>query len=216
MKTTLIEAPATLPVTWEQVKRHLRLEELGPIETSEQMYVMQTLAAAAVRTATKILRLALIDTKYELQCYPQELRTRCGCCVLELPWTNLLSVELVTYGDQTLIAGTDYRIEQTSDGLYTTPGRIVFNAGIFGTCCGGGCACGCGDADFEALTEDLLRVRYRAGYGELPEDVPADVQSWLLLRIGALYENREEATDANIQTVPFIDSLLSDRQFEFS
>jgi hypothetical protein len=215
MKTTLIEPPATLPVTWDQVKRHLRLEELGQIESSEEAYVMQTLAQAAVRTATKTLRLALIDTKYETACYPQELGTRCGCCVLELPWTNLLSVELVTYGDETLIAGTDYRIEQTSDGLYTSPGRVVFNAGIFGTCCGG-CACGCGDVDFEALTEDLLRVRYRAGYGELPEDVPADVQSWLLLRIGALYENREEATDANIQTVPFIDSLLSDRRFEFS
>jgi hypothetical protein len=215
MKTTLIAAPTTLPVTWEQVARHLRLEELGVIESSEELYVMQTLVQSAVRTATKLLRLALIDTTYECACYPQELGTRCGCCLLELPWTNLLGVERVTYGNQTLQAGTDYRIEQTSDGIYTTPGRLIFNAGIFGSCCGG-CNCGCGDLDFEAVTEDLLRVRYRAGYGTLAEDVPADVQNWLLLRIGALYENREEVSEAKLETVPFLDGLLSDRWFEFS
>jgi hypothetical protein len=61
-------------------------------------------------------------------------------------------------------------------------------------------------------------VTYHAGYGLDPADVPGDIQAWLLLRVGTLYENRESITGrtGNIDTMPFVDSLLNDRHFRFS
>lgn len=216
MRTTILEQPLIPPVTWETVQHHLRLEELGVMEQAEEDYIMGVLVASAARTATKELRLALTDTRYEVACVPGELRYACGYAVLRLPFTNLLSVESVRYGDALLVEGTDYRVAMTSDGAaYLNPGELLFNAGLFGSCCGCWCACGC-EADVADSDQTLLRVEYRAGYGTATADVPGDVQSWVLLRVGALYENREAVTDSTVNSMPFLDGLLSDREFEFS
>lgn len=58
---------------------------------------------------------------------------------------------------------------------------------------------------------NVVRVTYTCGYGG-PDAVPESIKRWMLMRIGALYENREEvATGRGVTMVPmpFVDSLLT-------
>jgi uncharacterized phiE125 gp8 family phage protein len=55
-----------------------------------------------------------------------------------------------------------------------------------------------------------VSVTFDAGYGN-PADVPEGLKSWMLLRIGSLYQNREEVAAmarGKIDPLPFIDGLL--------
>ena len=54
-------------------------------------------------------------------------------------------------------------------------------------------------------------VTFTAGYGANGDAVPVGLKHWMKLRIGALYENREEIVSGRSITVdplPFVDSLL--------
>jgi uncharacterized phiE125 gp8 family phage protein len=55
-----------------------------------------------------------------------------------------------------------------------------------------------------------IEVDFDAGYGAAA-DVPQGIKNWMLLRLGALYENREELSVGERITVnplPFVDGLL--------
>lgn len=57
---------------------------------------------------------------------------------------------------------------------------------------------------------NAVQVSYTCGYGAAAA-VPANITSWMLLRIGALYENREEFLTGNgvaVAELPFVDGLL--------
>lgn len=52
---------------------------------------------------------------------------------------------------------------------------------------------------------------YTAGYGDAATDVPEGIRHWILLRVGTLYENREEVailSRQSIEPLPFVDCLL--------
>jgi hypothetical protein len=213
----MITPPAAPPLEWAPVAQHLRLADLGEQNDAEQAYVMGVLVPAAARTATQILRRALITTSYETSCYPVELAQRGG--VLVLDWPDLLAVESVLYGETPLTEGSDYTVAVDGTGAPTQPGTLVFSAGLFGgACCGGhwyspgfSWACFC--------AQEALRVTYTAGYGAAAADVPANIQAWLLLRVAALYANREETAPpktGSVDNMPFVDSLLMDRELRFS
>lgn len=54
-------------------------------------------------------------------------------------------------------------------------------------------------------------INYTAGYGDAPDDVPAGIRQWILVRINGMYENREEIAvtrGGKIEPIPFIDGLL--------
>jgi uncharacterized phiE125 gp8 family phage protein len=51
-----------------------------------------------------------------------------------------------------------------------------------------------------------VNVTFAAGYGKAV-DVPAGIKAWMLLRIAALYQNREEIGKP-LQPLPFVDCLL--------
>jgi hypothetical protein len=222
MRTTIIEAPANPPLDWTTVKQHLRLDELGEQDAPEQTYIMNTLVAAASRTATLTLRRALIQTGFECDCLPHELERRGCSLVLELSYPPVTTIDAVTYGGTPLVEDTDYTVLKLADAVTPTqPGTLLFNRGLFGYgCCGGhwyspgwgyyGCGC--------LATQEPLCVTYHAGYGLDPADVPGDIQAWLLLRVAALYQNREETTGryGSIDKMPFVESLLADRHFRFS
>lgn len=56
-----------------------------------------------------------------------------------------------------------------------------------------------------------VRVNYTAGYGGDGEDVPEGIRHWILMRVGTLYENREELAHVKtgrIDPLPFVDGLL--------
>lgn len=58
-----------------------------------------------------------------------------------------------------------------------------------------------------------VKVTYKCGYGGT-NAVPMPIQQWLLMRVGAMYENREAAViDADRLTImprPFLDGLLDE------
>jgi hypothetical protein len=55
-------------------------------------------------------------------------------------------------------------------------------------------------------------INFTAGYGADSAAVPQGLKNWMLLRIGALYKNREEVAvlqrGESVDKMPFIDSLL--------
>jgi hypothetical protein len=55
-----------------------------------------------------------------------------------------------------------------------------------------------------------VQISFTAGYGAAV-DVPAGIKTWMLMRIGSFYENREEESVAyrvTVQHLPFVDTLL--------
>ena len=55
-----------------------------------------------------------------------------------------------------------------------------------------------------------VKVEFVAGYGEAAA-VPQGIKIWMLLRLGALYENREEVSamrQGKIEALPYVDRLL--------
>lgn len=55
---------------------------------------------------------------------------------------------------------------------------------------------------------EAVRVRFEAGYGA-PSDVPSLIKIWLLMRLGTLYENREQViVGASVAETPFINAML--------
>ena len=58
-----------------------------------------------------------------------------------------------------------------------------------------------------------VQIAYTAGYGPLATSVPATIRNWMLLRVAALYENREEVivgTRIVVAELPYIDGLLDE------
>ncbi|AQZ96560.1 phage head-tail connector protein [Halopseudomonas phragmitis] len=56
-----------------------------------------------------------------------------------------------------------------------------------------------------------VRVRYLAGYGDEPADVPGPIVDWMLMRLAALYENASGVVVGTITAeLGFVDGLLTD------
>ena len=56
-----------------------------------------------------------------------------------------------------------------------------------------------------------VQINFTAGYGSTAASVPAEIVHWMLLRIGSVFENREEAAVLNkgkLEVLPYVDSLL--------
>lgn len=51
-----------------------------------------------------------------------------------------------------------------------------------------------------------VEIKYVAGYGDASV-VPAQIKQWILVHIGAMYENRE-AVGKPLEPIPFVDRLL--------
>lgn len=59
-------------------------------------------------------------------------------------------------------------------------------------------------------------VSYTAGYGDEPEDVPEGIRDWIAMRVGSIYQNREEVVrlgrGEKLEKLPYVDSLLDPYQ----
>lgn len=56
-----------------------------------------------------------------------------------------------------------------------------------------------------------VQVNFSAGYGAAATDVPEGIRHWILMRVGTLYENREQVAAmgrGRIDPLPFVDGLL--------
>jgi uncharacterized phiE125 gp8 family phage protein len=211
MSLKVIIAPTAEPLTLNEARLHLRLiaapTDMTPLP--EDAYVT-ALITAARQGAEHITGRALMLQTLELAL--DEFRDADEPCRrlqgphsyrVTLPRPPLVSITSVTYIDQDGASQTlpvydvlnpvahAYQLDS-----YSQPARIV---PAYGTC-------------WPAIRcqPNAVVVRYQAGYANSAA-VPQEIKNWMLLRIGALYENRESvAVDMRVVMVemPFVDSLL--------
>jgi len=184
MPSLLITAPTAEPVTLAEAKLHLRVDD------NADDVLIGALITAARQHAEHDTRRALVTQTWKLvlDAFPES--------VITLDRAPVSAVVSVVYTDpdgvsQTLAPG-GYQLDDI-----TEPCRLVPAYG----------------SSWPATRAQLnaVAVTYTCGYGA-PEAVPESIKRWMLLRIGALYENREEVLTGRAITLaplPFVDALLA-------
>lgn len=179
-------APATEPLTISEVMDYCHVDQLD--DQLFTMFIRSARVAAEGRT-----RRALITQTLDLYLDGFPLWE------LKLPRPTLQSVTSITYTDtdgasQTLSAST-YQVDTAS-----APARIAPSYGnVWPTA---------------RRQMNAVRIRYVTGYGAAV-DVPSGIKSWMLLRIGTLWENRASLLidpSAKIMELPwlYVDGMLDD------
>lgn len=183
MPLKLITGPTAEPVTLAEAKLHLK------VEVADDDTLITSMIAAARGDAEHRLGRSLITQTWEqvLDAFDDAIK---------LPNPPILSIVSIKYIDQ------DGAEQTLSSGAYTLdldnePG---FVEPVYGT-----------EWPATRVQTNAVRVRYTAGYGTTGASVPAQIKAWILLRVGALYENREGVQIGQaMQAAPrdFADGLL--------
>jgi uncharacterized phiE125 gp8 family phage protein len=185
MAKSLITAPLLEPLTLIETKDHLRYT------ASDQDALISELIPAARRFAENYCQRALITQTWDftLDRFPG------WRAAIELPFAPLQSVTTITYtdtaGNPIVLSASLYQVDAVSE-----PGRVapVFG-GIWPQT----------QAELNAVT-----VRFIAGYGNSPGDVPAGIRQGMLMLIGHLFERRESSAALTISKVPQAHEYLFD------
>lgn len=167
MPLKLITAAALDPVDLATVKAHLRVEHSG-----DDALIAFYLGAIASTLQGKdgSLGRALITQTWDLylDAFP--------CAEILLPLAPLQSVTSIKYDDtngvEQTISASNYTVDSVSE-----PGWIAPNANYSWP------------DTLEAV--NAVRVRFVAGYGNNPSDVPPAIRAAILLATATLYEHRE-------------------------
>jgi len=188
MALTLITAPAKEPVELGKLKDHLRVDV-----SDDDTMIRGYLATVRRHIEYEILQRALITQTWDLY-----LDSFPGLDELNLPRPPLQSVTHIKYYDaddsESTVSSDDYVVD-----IYSTPSRVKLKSG-------------------SSWPGDTLRVvngvvvRYVAGYGDNPADVPEEIRQAIMLLVGDMYENRENTligVPGSLQVLPFAaESLL--------
>ena len=200
MPLQLVTAPASEPVTLAEAKAHLR------VEVTDDDALIASLITAARLAAESLLERSLITTRWRLVLdsfpgpslmgvpYGQAFSLP-GHAIL-LPRSPASAVVSITYLDMAGTSQTMPSIEYTVD-LACEPARIT---PVFGRIW-----------PINLPQIGSVQVIFDAGYGATAASVPEGIKSWVKIRVGSLYEHREEVALMNrgsIQALPFVDSLL--------
>lgn len=181
MSLRLITPPTLEPVTLPEAKLHLRVN--GAAEDA----LITALITAARQHAEHITERAFMTQTWELalDAFPS--------AEIRLPKPALLSIVSVKYDDAAGAEQTLAPSAYTTD-IHAQPGWLLPAANV--------------SWPTTADAANAVRIRYTAGYGATAADVPSGIKSWMLLRIGALYRNREELADGRLAVPTFVDRLL--------
>ncbi|PQV50975.1 head-tail connector protein [Paraburkholderia sp. BL21I4N1] len=215
MGIRLTQAPAEEPVTVDEAKLHLRVTDSG-----EDALIAMLISAARVH-AENVCRRVFVTQKWDLflDAFPfytyygvipgyvpvdqlpsawmtmRNYAVRFRGSKIDIPFPRLQSVDAVKYIDTSGVTRTldpsAYVVDPISE-----PGVLTPATGTYWP-------------DTQNTT-NAVQISFTAGYGDAV-DVPAGIKSWILLRVGALYENREEvsvATRVTVQELPYVDTLL--------
>jgi uncharacterized phiE125 gp8 family phage protein len=178
---TLLVPPALEPVSLIEAKAHLR------VDGDDEDALIAALIVAARQYVEAVCNLALLTQSWALTlaAFPR---------LIAVPRPPLQTVEEITYVDsagvmQTL-AADQYRLDTTR-----MPGWITPAYGVVWPC---------------ALpVTAAITVRFTAGYGDAPADVPQTLRQAMLLFIAERYERREASVDGLLSPVPLaVDALL--------
>ncbi|MFC5524021.1 head-tail connector protein [Polaromonas jejuensis] len=215
MALKLTTAPTAEPVTLAEAKAHLR------VDVADDDLLITNLITAARVHAENVCRRAFVTQKWDLylDSFPKytyygvvpgyvpvdqlpsgwlsmrnyAVRFRGG--KIDLPFPPLQSVDAVKYTDlsgvvQTLATNL-YVVDNISEPGAITPAPDTYWP------------------DTQNRV-NAVQISFTAGYGAAAA-VPAGIKAWILMRIGALYENREEVLVGQrlvVADLPFVDGLL--------
>lgn len=181
---TLISPPTNSPVSLDETKSFLR------VDGSDDDALIATLIHAAVAGLDgergELGRAILSQTwRLERDCFPRG--------ALELPLPPTIAVDSVAYVDTTgasvTMAPADYAV--TGAGSFGFA-RVTPTSGCW-------------------PVGSSVSVTFRAGFGEAPEDVPADLRAAILARVALAYGLRESAviTTATVSDNPDVAETLA-------
>ena len=164
----LITAPADKPLSLAETKIHLRVDE---DQTTDDAYIY-SMIDAATNMAEAYTGRALITQTWDM--FTDFMPTY----EFEIPKPPLISVTHIKYinpsGTLTTIPALEYQVDTVSGrirsayGYYMPSTRNDYNA---------------------------VQVRFIAGYGPDPSNVPGAIRHAMLMIIGHLYEHRESVSD---------------------
>jgi uncharacterized phiE125 gp8 family phage protein len=193
MAVKLITGPTDEPVSLDEAKAHLRAE-------SDDDALIASLIATARQSVETITGRALMPQTWELALdeFPRRLGRSCPDAhveAIDLPKPPIISLQSVKYVDtngalQTL-AEAAYQLDD-----YSEPARLL---PAYGT-----------SWPAARRQPNAVLIRFQAGYADAAS-VPQQIKQWMLMRIGAMYENREEIiVGQRVVSVdlPFVDRLL--------
>lgn len=184
MALRVTTAPASEPVTLVEAKAHLRVTD-----PEDDTYITALIVAARDAAEHKTQRSLITQTlTLTLDRFPESE----GKILLRRP--PVTAVTFVKYLDTANVLTTLDAAEYVTD-FETEPGRIVPAYGYLWP------------QTYDAI--NAVTVEYVAGYANAAA-VPQQIKNWMLMRLSAMYENREEVTTDGRAAImmPFVDGLL--------
>lgn len=177
----LVTPPASLPVTVDEAKLHLR------VDGDEENTLIEGLIAAAVSHLdgwTGILGRALVEQTWrqDFDSFGCSMRLALGPVseIVSITWRN-------EAGQVATVASSNYAL--VTDGI----GPRVYWDAAFSSPSG-------------LYEQGAVSVTYRAGYAV--EDVPAAIKVAILLMIGHWHMNRETVAEGSFNELPFAANAL--------
>lgn len=181
MSLKLITPAAELPVSLADVKAHLR------VDTTDEDTLITAYITAAAELAEQATGRALMPQTWELtlDAFPEAFE------ITRVPAASITSLK---YWDA---AGTQQTL---GTGLYT-----LDNTDDFGPACVVPVYGGVWPNTREQI--NAVALRYVAGYATA-DAVPASINAWIKLQVGAMYENRQAEGAVQTYALGFADRLL--------
>jgi uncharacterized phiE125 gp8 family phage protein len=173
MPLSLITPPANTPVTLAEARAWLR------VDGSEEDVLITALIEAATRRVEFECGLALITQRwrYLRDCWP-----RSGWLALPIhPVQAVESLRVLTEDGLTPVPAEAYEAH-----LAGRPARILAREGF----------------PRPGRGIDVVQVELRAGFGDAPADVPAELRQAILLLVAHWFENREGVVATGWQGLP--------------
>ena len=193
-----ITPPAVEPITLAQARLHLKLTADDP--TNEDSLIEGVWIPAARSHAEMVTARSFITQGWRLvmDSFPG---------LIQLERGPVQRIDSIVYRDTGGVSRTIAWAAPVDGIQRSTDGTLIadLTSGVVATAFG---------ATGPIVLPELgaLAVNYTAGYGDTAAAVPQGIKQWLLLRIGALYENREEVltgSGVSFAAMPFVDSLLA-------
>lgn len=183
MTTKRITGPVVTPVSLEEAKLHLRVDN-----TAEDTLITGLIAAAVAHLdGDGVLGRAMIT-----QTWATWVGNAPGCVRLPVsPFQELTSIKYYD-SDNALQTATLSDFETNLDGDFVTvhPKSGFAWPGAYSR-------------------RDAIEITYTAGYGDDGADVPQSIRQAILLLVGHWYENRTAVSEASLKEVPkAVDALI--------
>lgn len=175
MGLSVVIPPADEPVSLAEAKKHCRVDH-----PNDDALIAGYILAARQWAETYLRRALCTQTlDYTLDCWPGEI---------VLPRPPHQSVTSISYVDAAgatqVLATSEYQVDLSSDSLAARI-RPAYQKTW---------------PTIRLDTFNPITVRYVAGYGGNPSNIPDSIRSAILLLIGDLYENREDVVIGTISS----------------